>query len=103
LLAVNVADILSIIVIGAFSGEPERGIVPVFVFMGAEMLITERPSCPTCKHKMGLALISPGKRGFEMRTFECATCHRIEKVSFPIDPLKTDAVGWLASELRPPH
>jgi hypothetical protein len=59
--------------------------------------------CPVCKHRMGLARISAGERGVEVRTFECATCHRIEKVSFAIDPLKTDAVGWLASELRPPR
>jgi hypothetical protein len=52
---------------------------------------------------MSLARISPGKRGFEERTFECATCHRTEKLSFPVDPLKTDAVGWMASELKPPH
>src|SRR4030088_331705 len=84
------------------SGEPERGIVPV-CRRGAEMRITERPSCPTCKHRMGLAQISPGKHGFEMRAFECSICHRTEKVSFPIDPLKTDAVGWLASELKPPR
>jgi hypothetical protein len=64
--------------------------------------ITERPSCPTCKHRMGLAGISVAKPGFEQRTFECATCHRIEKISFPIDPLKTDAIGWMASELKPP-
>jgi hypothetical protein len=51
---------------------------------------------------MGLAQISAGKRGFEKRTFECSTCHRIEKVLIPVDPLKTDAVGWLASELKPP-
>jgi hypothetical protein len=63
----------------------------------------ERPVCLTCKHRMGLARISPGERGFEERTFECRTCHRIEKLSFAIDPLKTDAVGWLASELRPPR
>jgi len=65
--------------------------------------IIERPMCLTCKHRMGLARISPGKRGFEEHTFECSTCHRIEKVSLAIDPLKTDAVGWLASELRPPR
>jgi hypothetical protein len=51
---------------------------------------------------MGLARISPGTLGFEDRTFECSTCHRIEQVSFPIDPLKTDALGWLAGELKPP-
>jgi len=52
---------------------------------------------------MGLARISPGKRGFEARIFECATCHHIEQVSSAIDPLKTDSAGWLASELRPPR
>jgi hypothetical protein len=52
---------------------------------------------------MGLVRISPGQRGFEERTFECATCRRTEKVSFAIDPAKTDAVGWLASGLRPPR
>ena len=63
----------------------------------------ERPMCPVCKHRMGLARISPGERGIEERTFECATCHRTEKLSLAIDPLKTDAVGWLASELKPPR
>jgi hypothetical protein len=52
---------------------------------------------------MGLARISPGERGFEERTFECRTCHRIEKISSIIHPMKTDAIGWLASELRPPR
>jgi hypothetical protein len=52
---------------------------------------------------MGLARISPGKRGFEERAFECRTCHRIEKVAVHVDPLKTGAVGRLASELRPPR
>ena len=64
--------------------------------------VLERPSCPTCKHRMGLARVSPGARGFEERTFECSTCQRVEKVSFPIDPQKTDALGWLAGELKPP-
>jgi len=52
---------------------------------------------------MGLIRISPGKLGFEERTFECRTCDRIKKVSFPVDPMKTDAVGWLVSHLRPPR
>jgi hypothetical protein len=52
---------------------------------------------------MGLVRISPGERGFEERTFECRTCHGIKKVSFAIDPLKTDAVGWLLSETENRH
>jgi hypothetical protein len=62
----------------------------------------DRPLCPTCKHRMGLGRISPGKRGYEERTFECATCHRTEKLSFSVDPMKPDAVGWRASELKLP-
>lgn len=52
---------------------------------------------------MALVRISPGQRGFEERTFECSTCERIERISVAVDPLKTDAVGWLAGELRPPR
>jgi hypothetical protein len=63
--------------------------------------VAERPMCPVCKHRMGLGRISPGRRGFEERTFECRTCFRIKKVLFPVDPMKTDAVGWLASEISP--
>jgi hypothetical protein len=66
-------------------------------------LISDRPMCPVCKHRMALARISPGTRGFEERTFECSTCERTEKISVAVDPMQTDAVGWLASELRPPH
>jgi hypothetical protein len=36
--------------------------------------INERPMCPVCKHRMALARISPGPRGFEERTFESSTC-----------------------------
>jgi transposase-like protein len=65
--------------------------------------IVERPMCPICRHRMGLGRISPGKPGFEQRTFECSTCHRTQNVSFPLDPMKTDALGWLAGGLKPPR
>jgi hypothetical protein len=64
---------------------------------------SERPMCPVCKHRMALARISPGQRGFEERTFECATCGRTDKIAVAVDLMKTDAVGWLAGELRPPR
>jgi uncharacterized protein YlaI len=62
-----------------------------------------RPMCPVCKHRMALARISPGERGYEERTFQCATCERTEKISVAVDPMKNDAVGWLAGELKPPR
>jgi hypothetical protein len=52
---------------------------------------------------MGLAGIIAGNRGFEDRTFACSTCHRTEKSSVAVDPMKTDALGWLAGERRPPR
>jgi len=45
---------------------------------------------------------SPGKIGYQKLTFECSTCGRFETLAVSVDPLKTDAVGWLAGELRPP-
>lgn len=65
--------------------------------------INLRPMCPKCKHRMALARVSPGKRGYEERTYECSTCERTEVVSFVVDPMKTDSVGWLAGELKPPR
>jgi hypothetical protein len=64
--------------------------------------VTEQATCPTCKHRMELARSSPGERGYEERIFECRTCHRTEKISFLVDPMKTDALGWLDGELKPP-
>ena len=66
-------------------------------------ILVARPMCPACKHRMGLARIKPGDRGFEEHTFKCSTCHRLQSISIPIDPLRTDAAGWLAGELRPPR
>jgi hypothetical protein len=37
------------------------------------------------------------------RTFECSTCGQTEKIAFAVDPMKSDAVGWLVGELRPPR
>jgi hypothetical protein len=73
------------------------------IMMRAPTAIVQRPICPVCQHRMGLARVSPGRRGFEDRTFECSTCRRIEKVTLPVDPLRTDALGWLAGELKPPQ
>lgn len=64
--------------------------------------ISERPMCPVCKHRMALVRISVGRQGFEQRTFECSTCERTEVLSCEVDPMKTDTVGWLAGELKPP-
>jgi hypothetical protein len=65
--------------------------------------INDRPMCPACKRRMPLGRIFPCERGFEVRTFECSICERTEQVSMSVNPMKTNAVGWLAGELRPPR
>jgi hypothetical protein len=48
---------------------------------------------------MGLARISPGPTGFELRTFDCARCDHVEKIVIASDPTKSGDVGWLVGEL----
>jgi RNase P subunit RPR2 len=61
-----------------------------------------RPSCRKCKHPLTVDRVSPGARGFQELSFKCSTCGHIEKLATPVDPVRTDAAGWLASELIPP-
>jgi hypothetical protein len=47
--------------------------------------------------------IASGPDGVEHRTFECRKCGHSETAILASDPLKSDAAGWIAGELRPPH
>ena len=47
--------------------------------------------------------VSDGPDGLEMRTFECAKCGHTETRTGASDPLESNAVGWIKSELRPPR
>jgi hypothetical protein len=51
---------------------------------------------------MMLSAVSEGE-GFEHRTFECRKCAHSEISIVASDPLKSDAAGWINSELQPPH
>ena len=63
----------------------------------------ERPRCPTCQqNRMLLSKLEAGPPGFDYRTFECQKCGRVETTVVSSDPMTSDMLGWLASELRPP-
>ena len=66
------------------------------------LLAIQRLRCSTCQTRMHLAQISPGPTGFELRTFDCASCGHVEKIVIASDPMKSGDVGWLVGELRPP-
>jgi hypothetical protein len=63
----------------------------------------ERPHCPKCDARLSLARIMPGPSGFDIRTFECSDCHHVHVAIAEADPMKSDAVRWLAGhDLKSP-
>jgi hypothetical protein len=66
------------------------------------LLAIQRLRCPKCQTRMMLARISPGPAGFELRTFDCAKCNRVERIVIASDPMKSGGVGWFVGELQPP-
>jgi Zn finger protein HypA/HybF involved in hydrogenase expression len=63
----------------------------------------ERPRCSRCQTRMMLERVSAGPIGFEHRLFECPKCDQVQLSVIASDPLKSNAVGWLAGELRAPN
>jgi hypothetical protein len=52
---------------------------------------------------MNLAQIMPDRPGFDVRTFECVRCDHTHILTVATDPVKSDKIGWLAGELKPPE
>jgi hypothetical protein len=51
---------------------------------------------------MLLAKLGSGPSGFVVGTFECQRCGYVSTTAISDDPMTSDVLGWLASELRPP-
>jgi RNase P subunit RPR2 len=67
----------------------------------ASVSAIKRPRCPKChQNRMLLSKLEAGSSG--SRTFECQKCGCIHRVVVSNDPMTSDMLGWLASELRPP-
>jgi hypothetical protein len=69
---------------------------------GPPLSVIERPRCPHCQTRTTLARITPGPAGYELRTFECPRCDRIQRSSVVSDPMSGDARGWLHGQLKSP-
>ena len=61
----------------------------------------ERPRCRKCLARMNLVRLAPLADGSEQRTFECPKCDAIEIVTVA-DPLKSEAIVRLTTNVRPP-
>jgi uncharacterized Zn finger protein len=46
--------------------------------------------------------IIPSRAGFQHWTLRCTKCGNIHPAQVHTDPMKSDAQGWLDSELLPP-
>lgn len=69
----------------------------------ADVAAIERPSCPKCRQRrMLLARLGAGPSGFSTASFECQKCGYVSTTALSGDPMTSDALGWLASELKPP-
>jgi hypothetical protein len=55
--------------------------------------------CPKCTTRMITTAASLGPMGFESRAFECLKYGHTEEKVLASDPLKSNAIGWLAGEL----
>lgn len=66
------------------------------------LTVVERPLCGRCKYtQMMLVRLTPLPDGSEERTFECQKCNWTETRTC-VDPLKSEAIERLTSNLRPP-
>jgi len=68
---------------------------------GRELLPVAHPRCPKCKTRMAIAAVEEGPEGFEHRSLECSSCGHSEQIVIACDPMNTNALGWLTSELHP--
>jgi hypothetical protein len=58
---------------------------------------------PDCEARMITSAVSDRPEGLEQRTFECKQCGHTDTRTVVYDPLKSNAVGWIEGELRPPR
>jgi uncharacterized Zn finger protein len=63
---------------------------------------TTRPRCPQCQALTTIQHATPARAGYEHWTLRCSKCGHIHEAQVPVDPLKSDAIGWANSNLNPP-
>ena len=64
---------------------------------------TTWPRCSVCQSRMEIQRIAKARAGFEHWTLRCTRCGHVDQVQVNVDPLKSEALGWCGSELKPPQ
>jgi len=61
-----------------------------------------RPHCPKCRARPIIQSVVQIRFGFEYLTLRCTSCGLVYDAQVHTDPLRSDARGWIESELVPP-
>jgi len=61
-----------------------------------------RLRCPKCRARPTVQSVVEIRSGFEYLTLRCTSCALVYDAQVHTDPLKSDARGWIDSELVPP-
>ena len=61
-----------------------------------------RPRCPKCRARPTIQSVVQLRTGFEYLTLRCMNCGLVYDAKVHTDALKSDARGWIDSELLPP-
>jgi hypothetical protein len=69
---------------------------------GSAPAAIEHPRCPKCLSRMLFVRIATGSSGFDLHTFECATCDHVHKVIVATAPLKPKPFRRILREPRSP-
>jgi hypothetical protein len=64
--------------------------------------LIERPRCQNCQARTFLRHVAAGPAGYDLRTFACPNCDRVQRTLVVSDPMSGDAKGWLRGELKAP-
>ena len=96
-----------------FIGDRESGSAPA-AFHGRHLLpdpqtltlshrAAARPRCPKCQSRMEVQRLTAVRPGFEHWTLRCVKCGLINEAQVGTAPMKSDAIGWVNSDLRTPE
>jgi hypothetical protein len=58
--------------------------------------------CSQCEAPAAIQHPTPGRPGFEHLTLRCPKCGNFSEAQVQTDPMKSEAVGWLAGDLHAP-
>jgi RNase P subunit RPR2 len=61
-----------------------------------------RPRCLRCQAPVVVQRATRGRSGFEHWTLRCTKCGNIHQAQVQTDPMKSEAIGWLCSDLHAP-